>query len=382
LRADGSLALGLMLDSLHYWVSEMHVDGFRYDLAVSLGRHAQGAGGVHGFDSHAAFFGLLARDPVLRRVKHIAEPGDLGPHGYQLGRFPVPFSEWNGCFRDDVRDYFRSASSGLGAIARRLEGSPDLYDPLLRGPSAGVSFVTSHDGFSLRDLVSYEHKHNQQNGEHNRDGEDHNRSWNCGVEGPTDHGEVLALRARQQRNLLAAVLLARGVPMLRAGDEISHTQHGNNNAYCQDNELSWLDWEHADAALLAWTRALIALRKEHAALRPVLRLQPIEWYRPDGGLMTEADFAAPYARALGALLGVSDPRASKLREDTPRAPRLFVILNAGATGLRFGLPRAVGELRHVLDSSEPQRAAGQGALSGHVYVRERSLRVLEEATPR
>ena len=239
--------LQLLMDSLRYWVLEMHVDGFRFDLAATLARE------LHEVDRLSAFFDLIQQDPVVSQVKLIAEPWDVGEGGYQVGNFPALWSEWNGKYRDSVRDYWRGADQTLGEFANRLSGSSDLYGSNGRRPSASVNFITAHDGFTLRDLVSYNEKHNEANGEGNNDGESHNRSWNHGVEGPTDDPAINELRARQQRNFLATLLLSQGVPMLLAGDEIGRTQLGNNNAYCQDSELTWIDWEHADQDLLSFT---------------------------------------------------------------------------------------------------------------------------------
>jgi glycogen operon protein len=237
------------MDSLRYWVSDMHVDGFRSDLAASLARQ------FHEVDRLSAFFDLIQQDPVVSQVKLIAEPWDVGECGYQVGNFPPLWSEWNGRYRDTVRDFWRGEPATLGEFASRLTGSSDLYQADARHPGASVNFVTAHDGFTLRDLVSYNSKHNEANLEENRDGSDDNRSWNCGVEGETDDPEVLALRQRQQRNFLATLLLSQGVTMLLHGDEVGRTQHGNNNVYCQDNEISWLDWDHPDEALRAFTPA-------------------------------------------------------------------------------------------------------------------------------
>ncbi|HUZ53489.1 MAG TPA: glycogen debranching protein GlgX, partial [Streptosporangiaceae bacterium] len=255
--------LQLIMDSLRYWVTDMHVDGFRFDLAASLARQ------FHEVDRLSAFFDLIQQDPVVSQVKLIAEPWDIGEGGYQVGNFPALWSEWNGRYRDTVRDFWRGEPATLGEFASRLTGSSDLYQADARHPGASVNFVTAHDGFTLRDLVSYNEKHNEANGEDNADGESHNRAWNCGAEGDTEDAEVLALRHRQQRNFLATLLLSQGVTMLLAGDESGRTQRGNNNAYCQDNEISWLDWEHVDGALLDFTRRLLTIRRE----QPVLRRQ-------------------------------------------------------------------------------------------------------------
>ena len=253
--------LALLMDSLRYWVTEMHVDGFRFDLASALARS------MHDVDRLSAFFDVVHQDPVVSQVKLIAEPWDVGPGGYQVGNFPPPWTEWNGKYRDTVRDVWSGAHVGVRDLAYRLTGSSDLYRSDGRRPFASINFVTAHDGFTLADLVTYEHKRNEANGEDNRDGESHNRNWNCGVEGPTDDPEVTALRARQVRNHLATLLLSTGVPMLTAGDELGRTQQGNNNAYCQDNEISWIDWKDVDEDLRAFVSRLVRLRRSSPVLR-------------------------------------------------------------------------------------------------------------------
>ncbi|MGW2346446.1 glycogen debranching protein GlgX [Streptomyces sp. NPDC001661] len=302
--------LQLLMDSLRYWVTECHVDGFRFDLAATLARQ------FHEVDRLSAFFDLIQQDPVISRVKLIAEPWDLGEGGYQVGNFPPLWSEWNGKYRDCVRDAWRARDRTLAEFASRLTGSADLYQHERRRPRASINFITAHDGFTLRDLVSYNEKHNEDNGEHNHDGESDNRSWNCGREGPTDDPGVLSLRARQQRNLLATLMLSQGVPMLSHGDELGRTQRGNNNAYCQDNELTWVDWNLDDerASLLAFTRDLIELRTAHRVLRrrrffrgeaPAGHdhgLPDLVWLRPDATEMTEEDWHRPDAHALAAFL--------------------------------------------------------------------------------
>ena len=316
--------LQLIMDSLRYWVTEMHVDGFRFDLAASLARQ------FHEVDRLSAFFDLVQQDPVVSQVKLIAEPWDVGPGGYQVGQFPPQWTEWNGKYRDTVRDYWRAEPASLGEFAARLAGSSDLYESDGRAPYASVNFVTAHDGFTLRDLVSYNEKHNQANGEGNADGESHNRSWNCGVEGPTDDADVLALRGRQQRNFLTTLLLSQGVPMLLHGDELGRTQAGNNNVYCQDNELAWVDWDKTDSGLLAFTRALVALRNRHPIFRrrrfftgrPARNgLPDIAWLRGDGSQMGGEDWAANFLRPLGVFLngdGIAEPglRGEEIRDDT------------------------------------------------------------------
>ncbi|ALO91780.1 glycogen debranching protein [Streptomyces hygroscopicus subsp. limoneus] len=302
--------LQLIMDSLRYWVTEMHVDGFRFDLAATLARQ------FHEVDRLSAFFDLIQQDPVISRVKLIAEPWDVGEGGYQVGNFPPLWSEWNGKYRDAVRDFWRAEPGSLGEFASRLTGSSDLYQHSRRRPRASVNFVTAHDGFTLRDLVSYNDKHNEANGEENRDGESHNRSWNCGAEGETDDPAVLELRARQQRNLLATLLLSQGIPMLCHGDELGRTQRGNNNAYCQDNEISWVDWDLSDEqhALAEFTGRLIALRAAHPVLRrrrffrgetATHAKQPLPdlmWLRPDAREMTDRDWLREDAHTVGVFL--------------------------------------------------------------------------------
>jgi isoamylase len=299
-------SLQLIMDSLRYWVTEMHVDGFRFDLAAALARE------FYEVDRLASFFDLVQQDPVVSQVKLIAEPWDVGPGGYQVGNFPPQWTEWNGKFRDAVRDFWRGAPATLGEFASRLAGSADLYESSGRRPVASINFVTAHDGFTLRDLVSYNEKHNQANGENNQDGESHNRSWNCGVEGRTDNAEILALRARQQRNLLATLMVSQGVPMLVHGDESGRSQEGNNNAYCQDNELTWVNWDHVDKPLSEFVAVLSRLRRQHPTFRrnrffsgrPIEReqgqpLPDIVWLNPDGAPMLPSDWGQPLARALG-----------------------------------------------------------------------------------
>ena len=303
-------ALQLIMDSLRYWVTEMHVDGFRFDLAASLARE------FHNVDRLSTFFDLVHQDPIVSQAKLIAEPWDLGEGGYQVGNFPALWMEWNGKFRDTVRDYWRGEPASLPDFASRFTGSSDLYLDDGRSPHASVNFVTAHDGFTLRDLVSYNHKHNEANGEDNRDGESHNRSWNCGAEGPTDDPDVLDLRARQQRNFLATLLLSQGVPMIAHGDEISRTKGGNNNTYCQDNEISWIDWAAVDQDMLAFTRMLIGLRSRHPIFRRRRFFQgqrvdswdevpDISWLRPSGEPMTGDDWQVGYAKTLTVVLNGS-----------------------------------------------------------------------------
>ncbi|MEE2034396.1 glycogen debranching protein GlgX [Rhodococcus chondri] len=328
LNARHPHTLQLIMDSLRYWVTEMHVDGFRFDLASTLARE------LHDVDRLSAFFDLVQQDPVVSQVKLIAEPWDVGEGGYQVGNFPGLWTEWNGKYRDTVRDYWRGEPATLGEFASRLTGSSDLYEDTGRRPGASINFVTAHDGFTLADLVSYNEKHNDANGEDNRDGESHNRSWNCGVEGPTDDPEVLALRARQQRNILATLMLSQGTPMLAHGDEIGRTQQGNNNVYCQDNELSWMNWTLAEenADLLAFTRNVVALRTTHPVFRrrrffegrPIRsgdQSRDIAWRTPSGDEMTPEDWDSGFGKSLAVFLngdGIPEPdhRGQRVADDS------------------------------------------------------------------
>jgi isoamylase len=391
LNVRNAQTLQLIMDSLRYWVVEMHVDGFRFDLAASLARQ------FHEVDRLSAFFDIIHQDPVISQVKLIAEPWDLGSGGYQVGNFPVLWSEWNGRYRDSVRDYWRQQNTSIGELAHRLTGSPDLYEATGRRPWASINFVTCHDGFTLQDLVSYNEKHNEANGEDNRDGTDDNRSWNCGVEGPTDDPQVLALRKRQVRNFLATLAFSLGVPMLLGGDELGRTQRGNNNAYCQDNEISWYDWEGLDSALLAWAQAVFNLRRAHPVFRRrrFLESQPLRgpgaspsqaevaWFRPDGAPMTEADWGVGYAKSLGVLCnGSARPERDhhgKVVADTS----FYLALNAWEQPLEFCLPAAEwgGPWQVVVDTTDERPTYRPGLLPpgarlplvGHHFV------VLEQA---
>jgi glycogen operon protein len=332
--------LRLVMDSLRYWVEEMHVDGFRFDLATALGRTE------HAFDRRSPFLSAVHQDPVLSQVKLIAEPWDLGEGGYQVGGFPPRWSEWNDKYRDAARSYWRGDGGWIGEMAARVSGSQDLFGASGRGPAASVNFVTAHDGFTLQDLVSYSLKRNQANGEDNRDGGDENRSWNCGAEGATQDPSIKALREQQKRNLLATLFFSRGVPMLLAGDELGRSQQGNNNAYCQDSELSWLDWDldAAGRALLDFTARAISLRKEHAAFRARKYSKDIAWLTPHGGEMTEADWRLPFGRCVGALicgerLEERDDQGRPLRDDD-----LLLLLNAHDGEVAFSLPQGTWKL--------------------------------------
>jgi isoamylase len=343
LNARNPRTLQLIMDSLRYWILEMRVDGFRFDLASALARE------LHDVDRLGSFFDIIGQDPVISRVKLIAEPWDVGEGGYQVGNFPPLWSEWNGKYRDTVRDYWRGAHNTLGEFAFRFTGSSDLYEATGRRPFASINFVTAHDGFTLHDLVAYNEKHNEANGEDNRDGDSHNRAWNFGVEGPTDDPAINALRARQKRNFLATLMLSQGVPMLLAGDEIGRTQRGNNNAYCQNNEISWLDWANADGELLQFTRGLIALRRDHPNFRRRRwfhgraihgsGVTDIAWFRVDGKPMSEDHWAEADAKSLGVFLNGHDLGTDALGE-TVRDETFAVLFNARPEAVIFTLPAA------------------------------------------
>ena len=350
----------LIMDSLRYWVTAMGVDGFRFDLASALARE------LYDVNMLAPFFQMVQQDPVLAEVKLIAEPWDVGPGGYQVGNFPPGWAEWNGKYRNTVRDYWRGSEAKLGEFALRLTGSPDLYQENRRRPRSSINFVTAHDGFTLRDLVSYNEKHNEANLEGNRDGMDDNRSWNHGEEGPTEDEDIARVRARQQRNILATLLLSQGIPMLLGGDELGRTQGGNNNAYCQDNEISWFDWDDVDEDLLAFTRRVIRLRREHPVFRRRRWFQgrsirgsgalDVGWFRPDGTEMTDADWDTAFARSLmvfinGDELPDPDPQGRPIQDDS-----FLLLFNAAAEDVPFRLPGPpVGERwQVVLDSGWPR----------------------------
>ena len=354
--------LKLIMDSLRYWVTEMHVDGFRFDLASALARE------LYEVNSLAAFFDIIHQDPVLADVKLIAEPWDVGDGGYQVGNFPVLWSEWNGKYRDTMRDFWRGEEQGLGEFAYRFTGSSDLYQTNGRLPNASVNFITAHDGFTLNDLVSYNEKHNEANGEDNRDGESHNRSWNCGEEGETKNPEVLELRERQRRNFLATLLLSQGVPMLLAGDEMGRSQRGNNNAYCQDNEISWINWsiQEKNQELLDFARELIYFRHQHPVLRrrkwfqgrPIhgFGVSDIGWYNPDGGEMTDEQWDIGYSKAIGVFLngeGIATPgpRGERIIDES-----FLIFFNAHYETIEFALPTGLQdrEWAVVIDTKEPR----------------------------
>ena len=383
-------ALQLILDSLRYWILEMHVNGFRFDLASALARE------LHDVDRLSAFFDLVQQDPVVSQVKLIAEPWDVGEGGYQVGQFPPLWSEWNGKYRDAVRDFWRGQPDTLPEFASRLTGSSDLYETSGRRPVASVNFVTCHDGFTLMDLVSYNRKHNEANGEDNADGSNDNRSWNCGTEGPTSDPAINELRARQRRNFLATLLCSQGVPMLLAGDELGRTQRGNNNAYCQDNETSWVDWSTLDdqADLLEFARVVAELRRAHPVFRrrrffvgpdtaAVDGVGDIAWFTPSGREMKDADWKTGYAKALGVFLNGAaitepDPRGEPVRDDS-----FLLLFSADSQPVRFTLPgpKFGGSWVVVLDSGAAPpvdpREYGAGA---EVLVAPRAMAVLRRGS--
>jgi isoamylase len=385
-------SLRLVMDSLRYWVLEMHVDGFRFDLASALARE------FHEVDRLSAFFDLVNQDPVVSQVKLIAEPWDVGEGGYQVGGFPSLWTEWNGQYRDTVRDFWRGGTGRLGEFALRFTGSSDLYEADNRRPIASINFVTAHDGFTLHDLVSYNEKYNEANGEDNRDGESHNRSWNCGAEGPTEDGEVNVLRERQKRNFLATLLLSQGVPMIAHGDELGRTQQGNNNVYCQDNELSWMDWTAAreHEVLTEFTAKLAALRREHPVFRrqrffqgrPIRgsSMDDIAWLRPDGRHMTERDWTAELAPTIAIFLnGRGIPDRNKIGERIVDDSFLLLI-NAHHEPVTFTLPsESYGRgWEIVLDTADPLLAGisrRHPLPGGRQRIPARAMRVLQCRLP-
>jgi isoamylase len=381
--------LQLIMDSLRYWILEMHVDGFRFDLAAALARE------FHEVDRLGAFLDIIHQDPTISQVKLIAEPWDLGEGGYQVGNFPVGWTEWNGKYRDAVRRFWKGDQDVMHELATRLCGSSDLYESSSRRPSASINFVTAHDGFTLHDLVSYNQKHNEANGEDNRDGHNENLSWNCGVEGPTEDPTINELRERQKRNFLAALLFSQGVPMISGGDEIGRTQKGNNNAYCQDNELSWYDWnlDATKGALLEFTSRLIAFRRRHPSLRrhkffqgrPIRggEVKDLVWLRPDGGEMTDEEWSAGWQRTLGMRLDgdaleVLDERGRRIKDDT-----FLLLLNAHHEPVPFMLPAFVSDAKWTLlfDTNRPDLQPAQENVAGHqaITLGARSLLMLQWA---
>ena len=380
--------LQLIMDSLRYWVTEMHVDGFRFDLASALARE------LHEVDRLCAFFDIVRQDPVLSQVKLIAEPWDLGEGGYQVGNFPPGWTEWNDKYRDCMRAYWKGDGGLIGEFAQRLTGSSDLYGSSGRRPHASINFITAHDGFTLRDLVSYDAKHNEANMEDNRDGSNNNLSWNSGVEGETDDAAINELRAQRQRNFLATLLLSQGVPMLTAGDEMGRTQRGNNNAYCQDNEISWLDWGIAPerSRLLEFVRRLIGLRRRHPVFRrrhffqgrPIRGsgVKDIMWLKPDGGEMTDAEWQHEFPRCLGVMLA-GEGMTEIDQRGRPVTDRNFLMLfNAHHEEIVFTLPNHTEGLRWlaILDTAHGHGLAGGGVHDGgsHYTLKGRSLALLQE----
>jgi glycogen operon protein len=372
--------LQLIMDSLRYWVTEMHVDGFRFDLAATLARD------LHEVNQLSGFFNIIHQDPIISSVKLIAEPWDLGDGGYQVGNFPVKWTEWNGKYRDAMRDFWRGEGSVASELGYRLTGSSDLYQGDGRRPYASINFIVAHDGFTLNDLVSYNHKHNDANGEGNMDGESHNRSWNCGAEGETDDPAIRALRERQKRNFLATLLLSQGTPMICGGDEFGRTQRGNNNAYCQDNDLSWFDWHWSEEqhALFRFTQKLIKLRLDHPALHRAKFFQgrrirgtdirDLMWFRHDGEPMTDEDWDNPITQSLGMFLagqGIDDvdDDGYPLHDDN-----LLLVLNASPQGIDFTLPTCGRDWELLVDTADDDAVefVGAGAQT-HLYGRSLKL---------
>ncbi|MDR3660029.1 MAG: glycogen debranching protein GlgX [Mycobacterium sp.] len=388
LNARHPHTLQLIMDSLRYWVLEMHVDGFRFDLASTLARE------FYDVDRLSAFFDLVQQDPVISQVKLIAEPWDVGEGGYQVGNFPGLWTEWNGKYRDTVRDYWRGEPAALGEFASRLTGSSDLYEATGRRPSASINFVTCHDGFTLTDLVSYNEKHNEANGEDNRDGESHNRSWNCGVEGPTGDPEVLALRGRQKRNILGTLMLSQGTPMISHGDEIGRTQEGNNNVYCQDSQLSWMDWSmcETNSPLLEFTRSVVALRRRHPVFRrrrfldgqPIRsgdHVRDIAWLTPAGHEMTLKDWDSGFGKSISVFLNgdaIPEPnaRGERVTDDS-----FLLCFNAHDEPLDFVIPdQGYGDKwSAALDTADPHGRTELVAGAGEtISLQARSLLVLRK----
>jgi isoamylase len=379
--------LRLIMDSLRYWIGDMHVDGFRFDLAATLARE------LHEVDRLGSFFDIIHQDPVISQVKLIAEPWDIGEGGYQVGNFPPGWAEWNGKYRDCMRDYWRGAESMLSEFALRFAGSPDLYKDDYRKPTASINFITCHDGFTLYDLVSYNEKHNEANKENNQDGESHNRSWNCGAEGPTNDDTIETLRNKQKRNFLTTLFLSQGVPMLCAGDELGKTQNGNNNAYCQDNEVSWINWQNTDKDLLWFTKKLIAFQHAHPVFcrrkwfkgRPIQGsgIEDIAWFLPDGSSMNEENWKQDFAKSLGVFLN-----GKALKAEGPKGEHLvdnnfYIIFNAYDGELPYVLPSAdFGTTwMKIIDTHEDifEEEGGQFFLPGEIIkVQGRSVVLLKE----
>jgi len=379
INMDHPFVLRMVMDSLRYWVEVMHVDGFRFDLATTLGRRASG------FDPDGPFLSAIRQDPVLNKVKLVAEPWDTGPGGYQLGNFPAPFAEWNDKFRDQIRRVWRGDAGHLRKLGQRLAGSAYRFDHSGRAATSSVNFLTAHDGFTLMDLVSYSHKHNDANGEDNRDGHSHNDSHNCGIEGPTDDPEIVELRARRRRNMMATLMLSQGTPMLLAGDEIGNSQGGNNNAYAQDNEISWIDWDAADEDFLKFCRGLIAFRRAHpifgqkrflhATTRLVDGLRDIFWRRADGELFTDNDWSDPDVLALCVELRT----ASGTPEYTPREGAIFAVFNTGpiCSATLPVPPEGRQWVRHI-DTARPDAAPRPAGISKKIHADSVAVFLLED----
>lgn len=384
LNANLPNVLRLMMDSLRYWILEMHVDGFRFDLAATLARE------LHEVNRLSAFFDIIHQDPCISQVKLIAEPWDIGEGGYQVGKFPPGWAEWNGKYRDSIRDFWSGTESSLAEFGDRITGSSDLYKSYRR-PTASINFVTAHDGFTLNDLVTYNEKHNEANGEDNNDGESHNRSWNCGVEGPTDDKAINELREKQKRNFLTTLFLSQGVPMLVAGDEMSRTQKGNNNTYCQDNELSWINWETMDKDLMVFTSKLIKLRKEHAAfsrkswfkgeVEKKSGVADIAWFLPDGSEMTEDNWNHNFAKSVAVFLnglGLHSVNAegNKVVDDS-----FYIIFNAHDQPLSYQLPPSeyADDWDLLIDSNKNPNEETKGTFKAHetIQVEGRSVVLLQ-----
>ena len=376
LNANLPNVLRIIMDSLRYWILEMHVDGFRFDLAATLARE------LHEVDKLSAFFDIIHQDPVISQVKLIAEPWDIGEGGYHVGNFPPGWAEWNGKYRDCLRDFWRGADSMLAEFAERFTGSSDLYQGDYRRPTASINFVTAHDGFTLNDLVSYNEKHNEENGENNNDGESHNRSWNCGVEGPTDDPGIVELRNRQKRNFLTTLFLSQGVPMLVAGDELSRSQRGNNNAYCQDNEISWINWESADKELLEFTQKIIHFTKSHPVFcrrrwfqgQPIkgIGLQDIAWFLPEGMEMSEEHWSRDYAKSLGIFLNGKGIHSRGPKGEIITDNSFYVMFNAHSDAVNYKLPpqKYGNNWKKVVDTFE-----GRVEEEGETYGPEEVIKV-------
>ncbi|PLW88307.1 glycogen debranching protein GlgX [Mucilaginibacter sp.] len=374
--------LRYIMDSLRYWITEMHVDGFRFDLAATLARE------LHDVNRLSGFFDIIYQDPIISQVKLIAEPWDIGEGGYQVGNFPPGWGEGNGKFRDCIRDYWVGADSMLGEFGQRFTGSPDLYQDNNRRPTASINFITAHDGFTLNDLVTYNEKHNEANGEDNNDGENHNRSWNCGAEGPTDDPEVNQIRDRQKRNLLTTLFLSQGVPMLVAGDEFGRTQQGNNNAYCQDNEISWVNWEAADQNLLNFTKRLINIKKDHPVFRrrrwfqgqPIKGkgLEDIAWFLPEGMEMEDENWNHDFARSLGVFLNGMGIHSVDNEGNAIKDDNFYIMFNAHYEPLEYKLPEKLAQKNWhvVLDTSDDSVQDKQINSGESIHVPARSIVIL------